>query len=159
MYSRPMTHRCSARAAGTKRRSPPRHVPDILNAFRVPMQADASGTMEAVKAALAALPQDSVVLRYLLAAPNDSTSSDVDLAAASGAIVLGFNVEPAEAVIADAKNRGESGCCAGLLCKAARACTSADSLPITNKTDSSPCGKTKGARICIVPVQCANHAW
>ena len=62
--------------------------------------------MEAVKAALASLPQDSVVLRYLLAAANDITSSDVDLAAASGAIVLGFNVEPAEAVLADAKNRG-----------------------------------------------------
>ena len=62
--------------------------------------------MEAVKAALASLPQDSVVLRYLLAAANDITSSDVDLAAASGAIVLGFNVEPGEAVIADAKNRG-----------------------------------------------------
>ena len=62
--------------------------------------------MEAVKAALASLPQDSVVLRYLLAAANDITSSDVDLAAASGAIVLGFNVEPAEAVVADAKNRG-----------------------------------------------------
>ncbi len=71
-------------------------------------QADASGTMEAVKAALASLPQDSVVLRYLLAAANDITSSDVDLAAASGAIVLGFNVEPAEAVVADAKNRGET---------------------------------------------------
>ena len=64
--------------------------------------------MEAVKAALASLPQDSVVLRYLLAAANDITGSDVDLASASGAIVLGFNVEPAEAVIADAKNRGES---------------------------------------------------
>ena len=64
--------------------------------------------MEAVKAALASLPQDSVVLRYLLAAANDITSSDVDLAAASGAIVLGFNVEPAEAVVADAKNRGEA---------------------------------------------------
>ncbi len=68
--------------------------------------------MEAVKAALASLPQDSVVLRYLLAAANDITSSDVDLAAASGAIVLGFNVEPAEAVVADAKNRGETSCSA-----------------------------------------------
>ena len=71
-------------------------------------QADASGTMEAVKAALGSLPQDSVVLRYLLAAANEITTSDVDLAAVSGAIVLGFNVEPSEAVMAAAKRQGAS---------------------------------------------------
>ena len=62
--------------------------------------------MEAVKAALGSLPQDSVVLRYLLAAANEITTSDVDLAAISGAIVLGFNVEPSEAVMAAAKRQG-----------------------------------------------------
>lgn len=72
------------------------------------MQADASGTMEAVKAALGALPQGSVVLRYLLAAPNDITISDIDLAAASKGLVLGFNVEPSEAVLAAAKHQGAS---------------------------------------------------
>ena len=70
------------------------------------VQADASGTMEAVKAALGALPQGSVVLRYLLAAPNDITISDIDLAAASKGLVLGFNVEPSEAVLAAAKHQG-----------------------------------------------------
>lgn len=70
------------------------------------MQADASGSMEAVKAALGALPQGSVVLRYLLAAPNDITISDIDLAAASRGLVLGFNVEPSEAVLAAAKHQG-----------------------------------------------------
>lgn len=74
------------------------------------MQADASGTMEAVKAALGALPQGSVVLRYLLAAPNDITISDVDLAAASKGLVLGFNVEPSEAVLAAAKHQGAPTC-------------------------------------------------
>lgn len=74
------------------------------------MQADASGTMEAVKAALGALPQGSVVLRYLLAAPNDITISDVDLAAASKGLVLGFNVEPSEAVLAAAKHQGVPTC-------------------------------------------------
>lgn len=62
--------------------------------------------MEAVKSALGSLPQDSVVLRYLLAAANEITTSDVDLAAVSGAIVLGFNVEPSEAVMAAAKRQG-----------------------------------------------------
>ena len=71
-------------------------------------QADASGTMEAVKAALGSLPQDSVVLRYLLAAANEITISDVDLASTTGAIVLGFNVEPSEAVMAAAKRQGLS---------------------------------------------------
>lgn len=64
--------------------------------------------MEAVKAALGALPQGSVVLRYLLAAPNDITISDVDLAAASKGLVLGFNVDPSEAVLAAAKHQGAS---------------------------------------------------
>ena len=71
-------------------------------------QTDASGTMEAVKAALGALPQGSVVLRYLLATPNDITTSDIDLAAASKGVVLGFNVEPSETVLAAAKHQGMS---------------------------------------------------
>lgn len=70
------------------------------------LQTDASGSLEAVKAALSSLPQDSVVLRYLLATPNDITVSDVDLAAASRGTVLGFNVEPSEAVLAAAKHQG-----------------------------------------------------
>ena len=81
--------------------------------------------MEAVKAALASLPQDSVVLRYLLAAANDITSSDVDLAAASGAVILGFNVEPAETVLADAKNRGDTPHKLPLLLRHARCIASA----------------------------------
>lgn len=74
------------------------------------MQTDASGTLEAVKAALSALPQDSVVLRYLLAVPNDITVSDVDLAAASKGLILGFNVDPSEAVLAAAKHQGSPAC-------------------------------------------------
>ena len=70
------------------------------------LQTDASGSLEAVRSALGALPQDSVVLRYLLATPNDITVSDIDLAAASKGTVLGFNVEPSEAVLAAAKKQG-----------------------------------------------------
>lgn len=72
------------------------------------VQTDASGTLEAVKAALSGLPQGSVVLRYLLAVPNDITESDVDLAAASKGLILAFNVEPSEAVLAAAKHQGTS---------------------------------------------------
>lgn len=74
------------------------------------MQTDASGSLEAVRSALGALPQDSVVLRYLLATPNDITVSDIDLAAASKGTVLGFNVEPSEAVLAAAKKQGTAQC-------------------------------------------------
>ena len=62
------------------------------------LQADASGACEAVKSALGQLPQDSVMLRYLLAAPGEITMTDLDLAVASQAMVLGFNVHPSEAV-------------------------------------------------------------
>lgn len=62
------------------------------------LQADASGSVEAVRSALGALPQEAVMLRYLLAAPGEITTSDVDLAAASGGMVLGFNVTTSEAV-------------------------------------------------------------
>ena len=61
-------------------------------------QADASGSCEAVKSALSALPQDAVLLRYLLAAPGEITTSDIELAAASGGMVLGFNVQVPDAV-------------------------------------------------------------
>ena len=70
------------------------------------MQTDASGSLEAVRNALSTLPQSSVVLRYLLAVPNDITVSDVDLAAASQGLILGFNVEPSEAVQTAAKQQG-----------------------------------------------------
>ncbi len=70
------------------------------------LQADASGSLEAIKAALGALPQDNVVLRFLLAAANDITESDIDLAFASEGYIIGFNVSPSEAVQAAAKNRG-----------------------------------------------------
>jgi hypothetical protein len=60
--------------------------------------------------------QDVVMLRYLLTAAGDISMSDIDLAAASGGMVLGFNLEPDEAVLAHAKRLGEWpgwGGCAG----------------------------------------------
>jgi translation initiation factor IF-2 len=77
-----------------------------LQRMNIILKADASGSCEAVKAALSALPQDTVMLRYLLAAPGDITASDIDLALASGGMVLGFNVQPSEAVAAEAKKNG-----------------------------------------------------
>lgn len=47
------------------------------------------------------------MLRYLLCAAGDITTSDVDLAAASGGMVVGFNLNPDENVLSHAKNLGE----------------------------------------------------
>lgn len=74
------------------------------------LKADASGSVEAVRSALGALPQDAVLLRYLLAAPGEISTSDIDLAAASGGMVLGFNVTTSDAV----QVRQGVCCCLGL---------------------------------------------
>jgi hypothetical protein len=96
------------------------------------LQADATGALEAVKAALGSLPQDRVATRFLLAAASDISTSDVDLAFASGGIILGFNVEPSEAVISTAKQLGAClyarsalVCHATLLCICASLCAAA----------------------------------
>ncbi|RMZ54709.1 hypothetical protein APUTEX25_003087 [Auxenochlorella protothecoides] len=68
--------------------------------------ADASGSVEAVRGALAALPQGAVVLRYLLAAPGEVSESDVALASASGGVVLAFQTRAGEAAALAAKQAG-----------------------------------------------------
>ena len=64
------------------------------------------GVVEAIKASLATLPQQSITLRYLLSGSGDITLSDVDLAAASGGLILGFNLDPNDAVETHAKRQG-----------------------------------------------------
>jgi translation initiation factor IF-2 len=79
---------------------------ETLQRMNMVLRADASGAVEAIRAALGQLPQDKVQLRYILAAPGDMTESDIDLAVASEALVVGFNVQPSEAVAAKAKSLG-----------------------------------------------------
>lgn len=52
------------------------------------------------------LPQDNVTLKFLLQATGDVSSSDVDLAIASEAIILGFNVKAPGSVKSYAENKG-----------------------------------------------------
>ncbi len=68
-----------------------------------PMQV---GVVEAIKSALGSLPQQSITLRYLLSGAGDISVSDIDLAAASNAMVLGFNLNPDVAVEEHAKRLG-----------------------------------------------------
>eukprot|EP00892_Ulva_mutabilis_P000960 jgi/Ulvmu1/10865/UM007_0039.1 len=78
---------------------------EALQRMNLVVKADASGSLEAIKGALRALPQDSVALRFLLAGTGPITPSDVELARSSGALVMGFNVEPTDEAAALAKNR------------------------------------------------------
>lgn len=52
------------------------------------------------------LPQDNVTLKFLLQSPGDISTSDVDLAVVTKAIILGFNVKAPGSVKTYADNKG-----------------------------------------------------
>ncbi|MGF1481561.1 MAG: translation initiation factor IF-2 [Cyanophyceae cyanobacterium] len=62
-----------------------------LKELNLLLKADVQGSVEAILGSLNQLPQDEVQIRVLLAAPGEVTETDVDLAAASGAVIVGFN--------------------------------------------------------------------
>jgi small GTP-binding protein len=62
-----------------------------LKQLNLILKADAQSSVEAIIAALKQLPQDEVQLWILLAVPGSITESDIDLAAASGVTIVGFN--------------------------------------------------------------------
>jgi translation initiation factor IF-2 len=62
-----------------------------LKELNLLLKADVQGSVEAILGSLQQLPQNEVQVRVLLAAPGEVTQTDVDLAAASGAVIIGFN--------------------------------------------------------------------
>lgn len=80
--------------------------PSSVKQLNVILKADASGSLGAIKHALDQIPQDKVMLRILLTATGEVTRSDVDLAAASDAIIFSFNATAPDAVAAAAKGVG-----------------------------------------------------
>jgi translation initiation factor IF-2 len=62
-----------------------------LKELNIILKADVQGSLEAILNALGQLPQNEVQVRVLLSAPGEITETDVDLAAASSAVILGFN--------------------------------------------------------------------
>ena len=62
-----------------------------LKELNLILKADVQGSIEAILGSLQQLPQDEVQIRVLLASPGEVTETDVDLAAASGAVIIGFN--------------------------------------------------------------------
>ncbi|THF97499.1 hypothetical protein TEA_029185 [Camellia sinensis var. sinensis] len=77
-----------------------------LHQLNIILKVDVQGTIEAVRQALQMLPQENVTLKFLLQVTGDISSSDVDLAFASKAIVLGFNVKAPGSVKSYADNKG-----------------------------------------------------
>lgn len=62
-----------------------------LKELNLVLKADVQGSVEAILGAFKQLPQNEVQVRVLYAAPGEITETDVDLAAASSAVIIGFN--------------------------------------------------------------------
>ncbi len=61
--------------------------------LKLVLKADVQGSLEAIKGALAKLPQEEVGLQVIHDAVGDISESDLTLASASDAVVVGFNVK------------------------------------------------------------------
>ncbi|AAZ58515.1 bacterial translation initiation factor 2 (bIF-2) [Prochlorococcus marinus str. NATL2A] len=66
-----------------------------LKELNIILKADVQGSLEAILGSLEQLPKDEVQVRVLLSAPGEITETDIDLAAASGAVIVGFNTSMA----------------------------------------------------------------
>jgi translation initiation factor IF-2 len=62
-----------------------------LKELNLILKADVQGSVEAILGSLRQLPQNEVQVRVLFSAAGEITETDVDLAAASGAVIIGFN--------------------------------------------------------------------
>jgi len=65
-----------------------------MKELNVILKADAFGSVEAIRDSLVKLSTDKVKVKIILASPGGITESDVLLASASHAILIGFNVRP-----------------------------------------------------------------
>jgi translation initiation factor IF-2 len=62
-----------------------------LKELNLILKGDVQGSVEAIVGALRQIPQNEVQIRMLLATAGEITQTDIDLAAASGAVIVGFN--------------------------------------------------------------------
>ena len=70
------------------------------------VKADAQGSVEAIKQSLGKIHSEEVNVNLIHGAVGTINESDILLASASNAIIIGFNVRPAPSVAAIAKNEG-----------------------------------------------------
>ncbi|MDQ3729520.1 MAG: translation initiation factor IF-2 [Actinomycetota bacterium] len=76
----------------------------VIKDLNIVLKADVSGSLEALTDELAKVPQEQVRINVIRAAAGGINESDVMLASASEAIIIGFNVRP----LADARRAAES---------------------------------------------------
>jgi len=62
-----------------------------LKELNLILKGDVQGSVEAIVGALKQIPQNEVQIRMLLATAGEITETDIDLATASGAVIIGFN--------------------------------------------------------------------
>ena len=77
-----------------------------LKELIVVLKADVQGSVDVIKNAVEEITTDDVKVRVLHAAVGGVSESDVTLAAASGAIILGFNVIPSSKARKNAESKG-----------------------------------------------------
>jgi translation initiation factor IF-2 len=75
----------------------------VIKELNILLKADVSGSLEALQDELAKVPQEQVRINVIRAAAGGINESDVMLATASEAIIIGFNVRP----LADARRAAE----------------------------------------------------
>src|SRR4051794_9648747 len=78
----------------------------LVSELALVLKADVSGSLEAFEDEIAKLPQDEVQVTVVRSGVGGITESDVNLAAASDAVVLGFNVRPVGEAAALADREG-----------------------------------------------------
>ncbi len=94
--------RINRQRASTQRKSAPMSLEDIfskiqqenLKEINLLIKADVQGSLEAIQASLLRLSNEEVQINIVHGAVGGISETDVSLAAASGAIILGFNVRP-----------------------------------------------------------------
>jgi translation initiation factor IF-2 len=74
-----------------------------INELNIVLKADVSGSLEALQDEIAKLPQDEIGVNVIHSAAGGINESDIMLAAASDAVIIGFNVRP----LADARRAAD----------------------------------------------------
>lgn len=77
-----------------------------LSQLKIILKADAHGSLESIEVALKKLQTEKVQPKVIHAAVGDITESDIMMASAGGAIVIGFNVDASAAVARTADREG-----------------------------------------------------
>ena len=77
-----------------------------LKEFNLILKADVQGSVEALKQSLLKLSNDEVVVKVIHSGVGAITESDVTLASASNAVIIGFNVRPEAAAKSMAEHEG-----------------------------------------------------